>query len=262
VTDHLAAILERKRDEVRRRRRRRALPAAAVDPERGRSALAALRRPAGAAPRVIAELKHRSPSAGLIRARRPGDAVEVALGCVRAGAAAVSVLADGPAFGGSPLDVRRVSASVAVPVLFKEFVLDPVQVELARAVGASLVLLLVRALDDATLLGLVSAVRARGLEPLVEAADPAELDRALATDVSAIGVNARDLRSFDVDPAAAAALISRIPFDRIAVYMSGVRSRTDFLRVAGTRADAVLIGEGLMRAEDPGAALARMLEGP
>jgi indole-3-glycerol phosphate synthase len=155
--------------------------------------------------------------------------------------------------------LRRVAAAVQIPTLFKEFVVDPVQVDVARAVGASYVLLLVRVLDDRELAALIHEVRARGLEPIVEAADERELERALATPASIVGVNARDLRSFEVDPARAGELVERIPSDRVAVFMSGVRTRADFLRVAETRADAVLIGEGLMRSDDPGARLAELL---
>lgn len=221
--------------------------------------LAPLRRAAGQPPRVIAEIKLRSPSAGVIRARQPGELAQIAAGYERAGAAAVSVLCDGQGFGGSPLDVRRVAARIQLPVLFKEFVLEPVQVDVARATGASYVLLLVRVLSDRELARLIREVRTRGLEPVVEAADAEELERALASEATIVGINARDLRSFDVDPGRAGALVERIPPDRIAVFMSGVRSREDFVRVSATRADAVLIGEGLMRERDPGAKLADLL---
>lgn len=260
--DHLARIVVRKRREVARRLRRAARFqgfAAAVPAPRD-DLLAPLRRAPGAKPRVIAEIKLKSPSAGIIRARVTGGVVAIAEGYERGGAAAVSVLCDGPGFGGSPLDLRRIAARARVPLLFKEFVVDPVQIDAARAVGASYVLLLVRVLDDAELVRLIAAVRARGLEPVVEAADDDELTRALATDASIIGINARDLRSFDVDPDRARRLVARIPSERVAVFMSGVRSRDDFQRVSDTRADAVLIGEGLMREEDPGARLRALLE--
>lgn len=259
--DHLARIVARKRIEVARRIRRAStfVRLAEASPAPRPELLAPLRRPASGAPRVIAEIKLRSPSAGQIRARRSGEIVQLARGYERGGAAAVSVLCDGPGFGGSVLDARRVAQAVSVPVLFKEFVLDAVQVDAARAVGAGYVLLLVRVLDDRKLRELIREVRARGLEPVVEAADADELTRALATDAAILGVNARDLRSFDVDPGRAGELVDRIPPDRIAVFMSGVRTPEDFARVARTRADAVLIGEGLMRADDPGAQLAALL---
>jgi indole-3-glycerol phosphate synthase len=171
----------------------------------------------------------------------------------------VSVLCDGPGFGGSVLDLARVARRIALPVLFKEFVVHEVQLDVARAAGARLVLLLVRVLSDTELARLSAAARARGLEPVVEAADAEELERALALDATIVGVNARDLRSFGVDADAALALIERIPRDRVAVFMSGIRSAQDLQRVAATRADAVLIGEGLMRAAEPGAALRAFL---
>ena len=259
--DHLARIVARKRHEVARRVRRAStfVRLSEAQPAPGPELLAPLRRAPSSPPRVIAEIKLSSPSAGTIRARVPGEIARIAAGYERAGAAAVSVLCDGPGFGGSPLDVRRATRTIAAPVLFKEFVVDPVQIDVARAVGASYVLLLVRVLDDRALRTLIREVRARGLEPVVEAADADELTRALATDAAIVGVNARDLRSFDVDPGRAGALIERIPAPRIAVFMSGVRSHEDFARVAETRADAVLIGEGLMRAPDPGARLAELL---
>lgn len=255
--DHLARIVERKRLEVARRIRR--APAFVRFAEAARAPraelLSPLRRQPGAQPHVIAEIKLKSPSAGTIRARSTGELVRIARGYEQGGASALSVLCDGPGFGGSPLDVRRVAAHVGVPVLFKEFVVDPVQVDLARATGASYVLLLVRVLDDRELVRLIREVRARGLEPVVEAADEQELARALATDAAIVGVNARDLRSFEVSSTRASELIERIPSQRVAVFMSGVRSRADLARVGATRADAVLIGEGLMREPSPGETL-------
>lgn len=261
--DHLARIVERKQGEVRRRARRAAQfrRAAAQVPAPPSGLEQQLVRTSGP-PRVISEIKLRSPSAGTIRARRTGELVEIARGYERGGASAISVLCDGPGFGGCPLDLRRVAAAVSRPVLFKEFVIHPVQVDLARAVGASLVLLLVRVLDDVQLSELIAAVHEAGLLPVVEAADVDELDRALRTDAAIVGVNARNLRSFDVDASAAGELVGRIPRGRVAVFMSGVRSDEDFARVADTRADAVLIGEGLMRAPDPGARLAELLAAP
>ncbi len=259
--DHLARIVERKRVEIRRRLRRAALfERLAQEREPGPNVFAErLRRGPGELPRVIAEIKLRSPSAGQIRARGVGEHVRIASGYQRGGASAISVLCDGPGFGGSVLDARRVAQRSSVPVLFKEFVLHPVQVDAARAAGASLVLLLVRVLSDLELARMIAEVRARGLEPVVEAADAEELERALATDATIIGINARDLRTFSVDPGHAATLVDRIPRDRVAVFMSGVRSSADLARVAATRADAVLIGEGLMRAADPGQGLADLL---
>jgi len=144
-------------------------------------------------------------------------------------------------------------------VLYKGFVLDPVQVDLAYDVGAALVLLLVRALDDPDLRALIQQIRSFGMEPVVEAANSDEVDRAVAAGSTIVGVNARDLSSFRVDKDAARACVARIPTECVAVFMSGVRSVDDLRDVAQGRADAVLIGEGLMRSEDPGARLSELL---
>jgi indole-3-glycerol phosphate synthase len=143
--------------------------------------------------------------------------------------------------------------------LYKGFVVDPIQVDLAYDVGASLVLLLVRALHDSALRSLIERIRALGMEPVVEAANAEEVERALAAGSRIVGVNARDLSTFVVDKEAAADCVARIPDNHLAVFMSGVRSESDFREVAAGRADAVLIGEGLMRAPDPGARLAELL---
>lgn len=264
VGDILAGILSRKQEENRRRLRHH-LAAVEVQiesdsSERGARAEAALRRPPGAPLRAIAEIKRRSPSAGTIRPWAQGDAAAIAQGYAQAGAAAISVLCDGPGFGGSPLDLRRVSRAVSTPLLFKEFVLHPIQVALARATGASMVLLLVRALPQDQLVALARACRAAGLSPVVEAADGEELDRALATEASIIGINARDLRTFSVDVEEAMRLSQAIPPDRIAVFMSGIKTSAQWATIAAGRADAALVGEGLMRAQDPGARLAAWLK--
>jgi indole-3-glycerol phosphate synthase len=262
---YLDEILARKRVEVARRLRRqdtlaRLAADVPLDQDRGARALAALRRPsAQAAPRIIAEIKFRSPSVGAIRPPAPGSAAGVARGYERGGAAALSVLADGPGFGGSPLTVRRVAQACTAPVLFKEFVLDPVQVELARVCGASMVLLLVRAHALGPLQRLCDAIRRAGMEPVVEAADEAELDIALRTDATLVGVNARDLRTFEVDMERAARCLDKVDPARVAIFMSGIRTPADFARLGGTRADAALIGEGLMRSEDPAAGVRAML---
>jgi indole-3-glycerol phosphate synthase len=262
MTDYLSAILARKRREnARRRRHVAAMQPVERLPQPGRSerGAQALRRAPGEPPSVIAEVKFRSPSAGEIRPWSPGEGLRVAEGYERGGASAISVLADGPGFGGSPLLVRRVAQAVDVPVLFKGFVLDPVQVDLAYDVGASLVLLLVRALEDPDLRLLIQTIRSLGMEPVVEAANSQEIDRAVAAGSTIVGVNARDLSTFRVDMDAARACVARIPTDCVAVFMSGVRSVDDLRDVAQGRADAVLIGEGLMRFEDPGARLSELL---
>lgn len=268
MSDFLAAILRRKASENGRRRRFAstylALQQATITspaPFRRQQGwdVEALRRKSADLPHVIAELKFASPSRGSIRQRRAGDAQRIASDYFDAGASAVSVLADRVGFGGSALDVRRVSSTVDLPVLFKEFVLDQIQVDLAALVGASMVLLLVCALDDADLQHLVRYVRSRGMEPVVEAASETELHRALSTPARLIGVNARDLRNFRIDSSAAERCIAAIPADRIAIWMSGVQCAEDLRRVADGRADAVLIGESLMAANHPGERLRELL---
>ena len=254
--DHLGRIVARTAAElVRRRRFARAIQRAAGEaaPIEHDASAARLVRAGAPLPHVIAEVKFKSPSAGQIRRRVAGEAVRVGEAYAAAGASAVSVLADMPDFGSGALDVRRVAAALDgrawTPVLFKGFVLDELHLDLARAVGARLVLLLVRALSPARLHALVDEARARGLVPVVEAADAAELAIALETPAEVVDVNARDLRTFAVDPDAAAQALAPVPADRVAVFMSGIRSREDFRWAAQTRADAVLVGEGLMRPE-------------
>jgi indole-3-glycerol phosphate synthase len=284
--DYLASILERKRVEVERRLRHaasrhsqpsaagavRSLQPSAASTRSGSSALspvapagaaaraiAALRREPGGLPRVIAEIKRRSPSAGEIRRRERGDVAQLASAYVAGGAAAISVLCDGPGFGGSALDLRRAARAVSLPILFKEFVLDEVQLDLACAVGASMALLIVRALTKERLHALVRASYERGLAPVVEAADADELQIALETDAEIVGVNARDLGTFRVDKTAAVRALASIPAERIAIHMSGVHGALDLRDVASGRADAVLVGESLMRAPDPTRKLRELL---
>jgi indole-3-glycerol phosphate synthase len=263
--NYLRDIVERKRREVARRRRR-PIPGdgceerVPVDDARLERACAALRRRGSELPRVIAEIKMRSPSAGLIRRRLPGEVASIARAYEAAGASAVSVLCDGPAFGGCPLDVRRVASAVSVPVLFKEFVIDRSQIRLARLLGADMVLLIARILGERELRELAEETARQGMAPVVEIANEEQLRSALSQSAPIIGINARDLTSFSVDPAVAARIVGMVPDDRIKIYMSGVSTREDLARLADTSADAVLIGESLMRAPRPGARLREILD--
>jgi len=253
----LADIVGRKRGEIevlrtRKRQRSSRVPLDVVG---------ALRRDGGAF-RLIAEVKLRSPSAGpLSRALAP-DAR--ALAYAEAGAAVVSVLCDGPYFDGSwdhlaAARARLDAAGHAVPLLAKEFVLDPRQVEEARDRGADAVLLIARILDAAKLKELVRAARAESLEPLVEVVDEAELQAALATGATLIGVNARDLDTLGMDPARAARVLDAVPPALVAVHLSGIKTPHDIETVARGRADAALLGEALMRQDDPREALRAMV---
>ncbi|MCB9709157.1 MAG: indole-3-glycerol-phosphate synthase [Myxococcales bacterium] len=261
--NYLETIVARKRREVKRRKRHKL--AAVFQPEachtRFTDPPAALRRQGAAAPRIIAEIKFESPSKGVLRDRQAGEAARIARGFERSGAAAVSVLCDAVSFGGTPLDVRRVSQTVRLPVLFKEFVIDEVQLDLARAMGATFVLLIVAALEDRALDQLVKATRKRGMEPLVEVYSERELDRALGADAHVIGVNARDLRTFRVAPRQAQQVIRKVPGSVVSVWMSGLRCRKDLEELGDERIDAALLGEALMRANDPEAALLRLTGG-
>ncbi|MDX2192977.1 MAG: indole-3-glycerol phosphate synthase TrpC [Gemmatimonadales bacterium] len=217
--------------------------------------LAALQRPTVA---LIAEVKRRSPSAGVIRAEL--DPVAHATAYAGAGAAAISVLTDGPHFGGSLDDLAAVSASVPVPALRKDFVLDALQVDEARAAGASAVLLIVRALAPAELRRLLVATWEAGLEALVEVHTADEIAVALDAGARVVGVNSRDLDTFRIDTAAAWRLLDRIPAGVIAVAESGMASLADAEAAAAAGADAVLIGTALSSAADP-SALARAVSG-
>jgi indole-3-glycerol phosphate synthase len=198
---------------------------------------------------LIAEVKRRSPSAGAIQVAL--DPVAHAQAYAGAGAAAISVLTDGPYFGGSLEDLRQVVAAVPVGVLRKDFILDELQLLEARAMGASAALLIVRALPQPRLVALAAFAAELGLTALVEAHDAEELDRALDSGAPVIGVNARSLDTFAIDTDAAWRLVSRIPRDRVAVAESGMARVEDVVRAAQSGADAVLIGTALSAAADP-----------
>jgi indole-3-glycerol phosphate synthase len=198
---------------------------------------------------VIAEVKRRSPSVGSIR--EDLDPVERAGLYARHGAAALSVLTDGPFFGGSIDDLRAVAAAAAVPVLRKDFILDELQVLEARAAGAAAVLLIVRALGPARLAALLGCATSLGLDALVEVHTAGELDAALAAGATLIGVNSRDLDTFTIDIDAAWRLLTAVPADRVAVAESGMATHEDVHRAAAAGADAVLVGTALSASPAP-----------
>jgi indole-3-glycerol phosphate synthase len=207
---------------------------------------------------VVAEVKRRSPSAGLIR--EDLDPGERAVLYAEHGAAAISVLTDGRHFGGSIEDLRAAAARVRVPLLRKDFILDEVQVIEARAAGAAAVLLIVRALPPARLEALMAFARAAGLEGLVEVHTVAELDRALSAGAEIVGVNSRDLDTFRIDLAGAWELIARVPAGRVAVAESGIQGSEDVAHAAAAGADAVLVGTALSAAPDPARLLRQLSE--
>ncbi len=250
----LAEILDRtRRDLADRRPDYRRLEAAALAAPAPGAFAAALR---GERVALIAEVKRRSPSHGSIAEGL--DPAEQAAAYEDGGAAAISVLTDGPYFGGSLEDLRRVAGRVSRPVLRKDFILDESQVLEARAAGAAAVLLLVRALAPARLRALLRFAADLGLEGLVEAHGEGELGAALECGARAVGVNSRDLDTLATDSAGAWRLLARIPGDRVAVAESGITGPEDVERVAEAGADAVLVGTALSASAAP-AALARRL---
>jgi len=221
-----------------------------------RDLAAALR--AGPKPAVIAEVKRASPSAGSIAAG--ADPRTQAAAYQAAGAAAVSVLTEPLHFDGSLADLRSVHLVTTLPVLRKDFLVHPSQLMEARAAGADAALLIAAALSASELSAMVATADDLGLAVLVEAHGDDDLDRALESGAKVLGVNARDLESLDVDERRALELLRRVPPDRIRVFESGISSREQVERAVDAGADAVLVGEALMRASDPGATL-RWLRG-
>jgi indole-3-glycerol phosphate synthase len=222
-----------------------------------------LRRAPGAPLRVITEIKKKSPSAGALSTKL--DAAGRAEAYAAAGASMISVLCDTPFFGGSWGDVLAVRARLDrlprdVPVLAKEFVLHELQIDRARAAGADAVLLIARIVSPSRLAELHDAACARDLQPLVEVVDEAELGAALACGARVIGVNARDLDTLAMDADRTARVLAAIPADRVAVHLSGIKTEGDVRAVAAGRADAALIGETLMREDDPGPKLRALVE--
>jgi indole-3-glycerol phosphate synthase len=215
--------------------------------------------------RLIAELKRRSPSAGSLRESL--DPTDLARRYVEAGAAAVSVLTDPHGFGGSLHDLERVAAAVPVPVLRKDFLTSAAQVRESAAAGAGAVLLIVRLLGPERLGELAACARDSGLEPLVEIHDASEMEAALASGADVVGVNNRDLETFATDvrhslALAGAAREGRLRWPRVAVSESGIRTRAEVLALADAGYRAVLVGESLLRAADPGRAVAEQLGAP
>lgn len=207
---------------------------------------------------VIAELKKASPSRGLIRADfRPGElATELEL----AGAAALSVLTDEQFFQGSLDYLRQASSSTSLPCLRKDFIVDDFQILEARANCADAILLIVAALEQRELVSLSSSARAQGLDVLCEAHDERELQRALDAGFDLIGINSRNLRTFEVDLKTAFRLAEKMPATCVRVAESGIQSGADLARLRSAGYEAFLIGESLMKEEHPGAALAKLLE--
>ncbi|MCL4819711.1 MAG: indole-3-glycerol phosphate synthase TrpC [Vicinamibacteria bacterium] len=251
----LARILAATRERVDRAKAARpTIEPRATAPARV-SFTAALTRPGHV--RVIAEHKRRSPSRGAIR--EDLSVAEVARGYEAAGAAALSVLTEPEFFGGDDAHLAAAREAAQLPLLRKDFTIDAWQVAEAAALGADAVLLIAAALDDSELRELLRAAHEHALDALVEVHDREELHRSLRAGARIVGVNNRDLRSLQVDLATAFALAPEIPEDVIAVAESGLRSGSDLRRLREAGFDAFLVGESLMSAPDPGAALAALI---
>jgi indole-3-glycerol phosphate synthase len=208
---------------------------------------------------AIAEVKRRSPSAGDLRP--DADPARIAAGFERAGAAAVSVLVD-DRFGGSPADLAAAREATRLPLLAKGFFSKSDELAELRRLGADAVLLLLRDLDDACVRDLLARAAELGLDTLVEAHDAGELERAVRLDVPVIGINARDLETFEIDRRAQLALVEKAPRDRVVVAESGIASRAQGAEAELAGADAILVGSALMRAEEPEAKLAELISRP
>ncbi len=250
----LDEIVAATRHEVERRKRE--APLAAADQASGeRRFLQALRAPGIS---VIAEFKRRSPSAGQIRAG--ATVAEIASAYERGGAAAMSVLTEGPHFDGSLVDLRAARDACDLPLLRKDFIVDPYQLEEAVLAGADAVLLIVAALAPGALADLYAQAHGRGLDVLVEVHDLTELETALAVEPDIVGINNRDLRDFTVDVRRTFELLDAVPDGVVVVSESGVGHSAvghsaQLAELARAGVDAALIGESLMRAPDPEEAL-------
>jgi indole-3-glycerol phosphate synthase len=197
---------------------------------------------------LIAECKERSPSGGLLQ--RPYDPVGLARRYVANGAAAVSVLTEPEFFGGSFDHLRAIRAAVTVPLLCKDFIVDPVHLMAARAAGADAVLLIVAVLDDARLRDLLAVTRGYGMQALVEVHDESEVERALLADAAIIGINNRDLTAMQTDKDTTARLRPLIPAGHVIVSESGIARRADIDALELLGVNAALVGESLLRASD------------
>ncbi|RZU31411.1 indole-3-glycerol phosphate synthase TrpC [Blastococcus saxobsidens] len=217
-------------------------------------ALAALRAPGVG---VIAEVKRRSPSKGDLA--DIADPAELARQYAAGGARVISVLTERRRFGGSHADLTAVKAVVDVPVLCKDFIVSSYQVHEARAHGADVVLLIVAALEQNVLVGLLERVESLGMTALVEVHTEAEADRAMAAGASVIGVNARDLTTLEVDRSSFEKIAPGLPSEVVKVAESGVRGPHDLISYAAAGADAVLVGEGLVTARDARQAVADLV---
>jgi len=257
----LEKILVRKAEEVAERRARVSFAeveaaARAADPVRG-FARALQERVARKQAAVIAEVKKASPSKGVLR--EDFVPAEIARSYEAGGAACLSVLTDIDFFQGADAYLQQARAACSLPVIRKDFMIDPYQIVEARALGADCVLLIVSALDDVRMAELAATAKDVGLDVLVEVHDGAELERALNTlDTPLVGINNRNLHTFEVSLETTLDLLPRIPSDRLVITESGILSRADVELMEINRVYSFLVGEAFMRAEDPGEELKRL----
>jgi indole-3-glycerol phosphate synthase len=257
VSDILQRIVAVKHEEIAAARARASLASVRAAAQargglRGFEAALRTRTVAGGAA-VIAEVKKASPSKGVLR--DPFEPAAIARSYQTGGAACLSVLTDERFFQGSAASLEQARAACALPVLRKDFLVDEYQVHEARAMGADCVLLIAACLDDARLVDLEACARGHGMDVLVEVHDADELDRALRLQTRLIGINNRNLRSFEVSLGTTLDLLPRVPGDRLLVTESGILARADVQRMRAAGVHAFLVGEAFMRAPEPGAAL-------
>lgn len=260
--DILAEIAAYKREDVARRKAHEFQDAVeararAASPPRGfRAALERAARPGR--PALIAEIKKASPSKGLIR--NDFDPPALAAAYARGGATCLSVLTDGPSFQGAESDLIAARAACDLPVIRKDFLVDPWQVAESRALGADAILVILAMIDDALAADLMAEARRFGLDALVETHDENEVDRAVRLGADLIGINNRDLRTFHTDLETTGRLCEKVPPNAFPVTESGIFTPTDVTRVAALGARAMLVGESLMRQENIEQATRALLE--
>jgi len=256
VSEFLEKILITTREDLERRKKSTPEDELPKPPVRGAAGSFA-RALAAPGMSVIAEIKRASPSKGMIRPEL--DVASIAGAYEKAGAAAISVLTEERHFKGSLADLKAARGACRLPLIRKDFIIDPYQIREAAAYGADVVLLIVAALEESELRGLYGEAVSDGLECLVEVHDGEELKRALETEAPLIGINNRDLRTFRVNLETTLNLIESVPNDRLVVSESGIRDRKDIDLLADAGVRAVLIGETLMRSTDPGKKLEELL---
>jgi indole-3-glycerol phosphate synthase len=260
MTDILDKIVAVKRDEISQARRQRDLASVRRDAEQlggQRDFVGAVRKKIAAGQAgVIAEVKKASPSKGVLRENFVPAAI--AESYETHGAATLSVLTDVNFFQGSAAFLREARANCSLPVLRKDFMVDAYQVFEAREMGADCILLIAAAIDDALMADLEAQAHALGMAVLVEVHDGAELDRALLLKTPLVGINNRNLRTFEVTLQTTLDLLPRVPADRLLVTESGIAGRGDVDRMRDANVHAFLVGEAFMRAPDPGKALAEL----